>query len=73
MSKVVLDIPEISCEHCSQAITRALQPQPGVRSVRVDVPTQQVHLEFDEQQLSLDRVKAILAEEEYPVEAVTPA
>ena len=73
MSNVVLDIPEISCEHCSQAITKALQPQAGVRTVRVDVATQKVHLEFDERQISLDQVKEILQEEEYPVEAVTQA
>lgn len=73
MSKVVFDIPEISCEHCSQAITKALQPQQGVQSVQVDVPTQKVHLEFDERTISLDRLKEILAEEEYPVEAVTSA
>ena len=73
MSRVVLDVPEISCEHCSQAITKALQPQQGVQSVRVDVPTQQVHLEFDENTISLERVKEILAEEEYPVEAVAQA
>ncbi len=70
MSKVVLDIPEISCEHCSQAITKALQPQEGVQQIRVDIPTQKVHLEFDEAQITLDRVKEILADEEYPVEAV---
>jgi copper chaperone len=73
MSKVVLDVPEISCEHCSQAITNALKPQTGVTAVHVDVPTQKVHLEFDEGQISLDRVKEILAEEEYPVEAVAVA
>ena len=73
MSKVVLDIPEISCEHCSQAITKALQPQAGVKSIRVDIPTQKVHLEFDEGTISLDKVKEILKEEEYPVEAVAPA
>lgn len=73
MSKVVLDVPEISCEHCSQAITKALQPQQGVKQVRVDVPTQKVHLEFDEGTITLDRVKEILAEEEYPVEAVAQA
>jgi len=73
MSKVVLDVPEISCEHCSQSITNALQPQAGVKSIRVDVPTQKVHLEFDESKISLDKVKAILAEEEYPVEAVQTA
>ncbi len=73
MSKVVLDVPEISCEHCSQAITKALQPQEGVKHVRVDIPTQKVHLEFDEAKITLDRVKAILSEEEYPVEAVATA
>ncbi len=73
MSKVVLDIPEISCEHCSQAITKALQPQEGVQQIRVDIPTQKVHLEFDEAKITLDRVKEILAEEEYPVEAIATA
>jgi copper chaperone CopZ len=73
MSKIVMDVPEISCEHCSQAIVRALQPQTGVVSVRVDVPSQQVFLEYDEQAISLDQVKSILADEEYPVEQVTPA
>jgi copper chaperone len=73
MSKVVLDVPEISCAHCAQAITKALQPQQGVQNVRVDIPTQKVHLEFDERTISLDKVKEILAEEEYPVEDVAPA
>lgn len=73
MSKVVLDVPEITCEHCSQAITKVLQPQEGVETVRVDVPNQQVHLEFDESRITIDRVKEILAEEEYPVEAVATA
>ena len=73
MSKVVLEIPEISCEHCSQAITKALQPQAGVKTIRVDIPTQKVHLEFDESKITLDHIKHLLAEEEYPVESVTTA
>ena len=68
-----MDVPEISCEHCSRAIVQALQPQTGVVSVSVDVPSQRVFLEYDEQTISLDQVKTILAEEEYPVEQVTPA
>ena len=73
MSKVVLDVPEISCEHCSQTITNALKLQAGVQNVHVDVPTHTVHLEFDDRTISLDRVKEILEEEEYPVEAVAQA
>lgn len=71
MSSALLRIPDISCEHCEQTITRALAGQPGVQSVRVDVPDRQVRLEYDEGQLSLDRVKEILADEDYPVESVS--
>ena len=70
MSKVVLDIPEITCDHCSQAITKALKPQAGVTNLRIDVPTHKVHLEYDDATISLDKVKEILEGEEYPVEAV---
>jgi copper chaperone len=71
MSKATLSVPDISCEHCERAISKALGSQPGVRSVRVDVPAKQVLLEYDERQLSLDQVRAILEEEDYPVESAS--
>ena len=67
MARVTLNVPDIDCEHCEHAITEALQPVAGVRSVQVDVPTKQVRLEYDESALSVDRVKEILKEEDYPV------
>lgn len=70
MAKVTLVVPDISCEHCEHAITEALTPVPGVRAVRVDIPAHQVQLDYDDAAVSLDKVKEILAEEEYPVEAV---
>ena len=73
MSKVILDIPEITCGHCAMTVTNALKPQAGVKEVRVSIPQHEVLLEFDEGQISLDQVKEILANEEYPVEAVRPA
>jgi copper chaperone CopZ len=71
MTRVTLTVPEISCEHCEHAITEALQPVAGVSSVQVDIPARLVQLEFDEAQLSLERVKEILADEDYPVAAVS--
>jgi copper chaperone CopZ len=71
VTRVVLDVPAIDCPHCSRAITKALQPREGVRSVRVDVPRQQVRLEVDERSISLEEVKAVLAREDYEVGAVT--
>ena len=49
------------------AITEALTPVSGVRSVKVDIPTKRVELDFDDSALSLDQIKQILAEESYPV------
>ncbi len=70
MSQAILNVPDISCGHCEQSITKALQGQPGVQGVRVDIPAKTVHLDYDPGALSLDRVKAILAEEDYPVASV---
>jgi copper chaperone len=70
MTKVTLNVPDISCEHCEHAINSALTPVQGVRSVQVDIPRHLVQLEYDESAVTLDQVKGILAEEEYPVESV---
>lgn len=73
MAKVILDVPDISCEHCERAITRALQGEQGVASVKVDVPTKKVYLEYDPAALTLDQVNQILDDEGYPVRASEPA
>ncbi len=72
MTSAVLNVPEISCDHCARTITEALSPVEGVRRVSVDVPKQQVRVEYDEAQVGLDRMKSVLAEEEYPVASVEP-
>ena len=73
MTSAVLNIPEISCDHCARTVTEALTPIEGVRHVRVDVPAQQVHVEYDETRVGLERMKSVLEEEEYPVVSVEPA
>lgn len=73
MATSILNVPDISCEHCERAITGALQPVPGVQSVNVDIPARQVHVDYDATQVSIDRMKDILQEEDYPVASVTTA
>ena len=70
MSNVTLSVPDIFCEHCERAITKALTPVEGVRAVSVDIPGKQVRVEFDEAQVNVDRMKDILQEEDNPVESV---
>ncbi|MGD9893989.1 MAG: heavy-metal-associated domain-containing protein [Dehalococcoidia bacterium] len=67
MKTVVLNIPDISCEHCERAITGALTPVEGIEAVAVDIPAKQVRVSFDDNRVDIDQMKEILAEEEYPV------
>jgi copper chaperone len=70
MATTVLNVPDISCEHCEHTITGALTPVEGIRSVNVDIPAKQVRVDYDEASVNVDRMKEILQEEEYPVESV---
>jgi copper chaperone CopZ len=73
MKTVILNVPDISCEHCERAITEALTPVDGVKSVAVDIPGKQVRVEYDEGQVDVDQMKDVLQEEDYPVASVTGA
>jgi copper chaperone CopZ len=69
VSKVILDVPDISCEHCQRAIEGALRKEVGVASVRVDVPTKKVYLDYDPAKLTMDQVSAVLDDEGYAIAA----
>jgi copper chaperone len=73
MAQTILNVPDISCEHCQMTITRALTPVEGVRSVDVDIPNKHVTVDHDETTVGVDRLKQILADEEYPVASVSSA
>ena len=70
MRKVLLRVPGISCEHCEHVVSASLPSLPGVRSVKVDIPTAQVQVEYDEAKADVERMKQVLADEEYPVQRV---
>jgi copper chaperone len=73
VKSVVLNVPDISCEHCERAITGALTPVEGIKTVAVDIPAKQVRVSYDDAQVGIDQMKEILAEEEYPVESTAGA
>jgi copper chaperone CopZ len=71
VAKVILDVPDISCEHCQHAIEGALRKEVGVASVRVDVPTRKVYLDYDPSKLTMEQVNAVLDDEGYAIAAQT--
>ena len=70
MATTLLNVPDISCEHCERTITNALTPVAGVRTVRVDIPAKQVRVDYDESQIGVEKMKEVLQEEDYPVASV---
>lgn len=73
MTQIILNVPDISCEHCERTITTTLTPVAGVRGVSVDIPAKQVHVDYDETQIGPDRMKQLLEAEDYPVASSDPA
>ncbi|HXH12164.1 MAG TPA: heavy-metal-associated domain-containing protein [Alphaproteobacteria bacterium] len=70
MASVTLNVPDISCEHCERTITNALTPVEGVHRVTVDIPAHNVQVEYDEARIDVERLRAIIEEEDYPVAGV---
>jgi copper chaperone len=67
METVTLTAPDISCEHCKNAIEKAVGAMPGVSDVDVAIDPKQVTVVFDPSRVSLDQIKETLDEEGYPV------
>ena len=73
MSQIVLTVPDISCDHCVATVKQALTPLAGVQAVSVDLPTKQVTVRYDAGQVDVAHMKAVLAEEDYPVASTAQA
>ena len=60
-------VPDVSCDHCKNAIEGALAPLRGVEQAEVDVPAKSVSVLFDP--TAVDRSQLVHAIEEagYPV------
>ena len=72
MVKTLLNVPDISCEHCQHAIEGALREEPGVQLVQVDVEAKTVYLEYDPATLTMETVTQILDDEGYAIASAVP-
>jgi len=63
---VVLNVPDVSCNHCKMAIERAVAQVRGVESVEVEVDTKSVNVRL-EPSADLQAVRAAIEDEGYTV------
>jgi len=65
MAKITLEVGGMSCQHCVNAIERAVAAL-GAKG-RADLANRTVEVEYDESRVSLDQVKAAIEDEGYEV------
>jgi len=68
MKTVTYSVPNISCMHCVHTIQTELANVQGVQSVKADQTSKMVEIVFDAP-ADETRIKALLAEINYPVAA----
>ena len=67
MTKVTLEAPDISCDHCIASIQKAVTKLPGVRFLEGDPAAKQVTLEYDPASVQVDAIERAMEAEGYPI------
>ena len=68
MTTVTYSVPAMHCGHCIHTVEMEVSELEGRQTVRADLDTKKVQITFDTP-ASEDKIKALLAEIEYPAEA----
>ena len=69
MTTVTYSVPAMHCGHCTHTVEMEVGELQGVQNVKADLDSKQVQITFDTP-ASEERIKALLAEIEYPVEGL---
>ena len=69
MTTVTYTVPAIHCAHCTHTIEMEVSELQGVQSVKADMNTKKVEIKF-EAPADEAKIKALLAEIDYPAEGL---
>ena len=69
MTTVTYTVPAISCGHCTHTIETEVADLQGVQSVKAEIDTKKVTITFAAP-ASEEKIKALLAEINYPAEGL---
>lgn len=68
MGNVTLNVKGMSCGHCVKAIEGSVGTLEGVNQVKVNLEAGQVDVSFDDEKVTLDKIKDAIDEQGYDVE-----
>jgi len=64
---VVLTVKGMTCDHCEQTVKETVTQLDGVEHVDVQVQQEQVNLEYDNSEISLEAICTAIEEQGYAV------
>ncbi|MDR3090719.1 MAG: copper ion binding protein [Clostridiales bacterium] len=67
MTKSVIKVGGMTCEHCVKAVTTAISALPGVGKVDVSLKKNTAMVEYDAAKVTLDAIHTAIKDEEYDV------
>lgn len=67
MEKVTLNVQGMSCGHCVKAVEGSVGALTGVSSVKVSLEAATVDVEYNTQEVSLDKIKETIDDQGYEV------
>lgn len=68
MENVTLNVKGMSCGHCVKAVEGSVGELAGVNSVKVDLDSGTVAVEFNSAEVTLDTIKETIDDQGYDVE-----
>ena len=67
MEKVTLNVQGMSCGHCVKAVEGSVGALKGVNTVKVELKGSTVDVEYDNQEITLDKIKETIDDQGYDV------
>ncbi len=67
MQMQIIDVGGMSCDHCVETVTKALNAFPGVHNVQVSLAQGNVSFDFEEDRVELEAVQKAITEAGFDV------
>ena len=68
MENVTLNVKGMSCGHCVKAVEGSVGALEGVNEVKVNLEAGQVDVAFDNEKVTVDKIKEAIDDQGYDVE-----
>jgi copper chaperone len=68
MTKILLSVNGMSCNHCVRVIEQAVGEIDGTKEIKVELEKKEVSVSFDDKKVNLEQIIDAIQEEGYEIE-----